>query len=58
MTQIADLGNTVDADVKIAGYRAVDALNMRYNNLIPRLAPLSSSSTTDASLTAGAPKHP
>src|SRR4029079_1402229 len=56
-TQIADLGNTVNADVKLAGYKGLDALNARYNNLIPRLAPLSPSATTDAGLTntAGAP---
>jgi len=40
-TQLAKLGNDVDADVKVAGYPAIDALKMRYDGLIPRLAPSS-----------------
>jgi hypothetical protein len=58
LTQIAELGNSVDADVKIGGYRAIDAVNMRYNGLGPHLAPLPAGSATDAGLTASSPSGP
>jgi len=60
MTQLADLGNKVDDDVKIGGYQAIDAANMRYNGLGPHLAPLPrSSSATDAGLApSSSPKKP
>jgi hypothetical protein len=58
-TQIAELGNNVDADVKIAGYRAIDAVNVRYNNLAPHLAPMpTSAATTDQGLSASSPSGP
>ena len=38
-TQLAKLGNDVEADVKVLGYRPIDAANTRLNMLIPRLAP-------------------
>ncbi len=47
LTQIAELGNNVDADVKIGGYRALDAANMRYNGLGPHLAPLSAAAAAN-----------
>jgi hypothetical protein len=59
MTQIADLGNTIDADVKIGGWRAIDAANTRYNNLAPHLAPLPAASATDVGFTSSSgPKKP
>jgi hypothetical protein len=60
-TQLAKLGNDVEADVKIAGYRAIDAANTRFQGLIPRLAPSSAAGTaTDAALSGSStgPKKP
>ena len=58
--QMNALGNDVDADVRLAGIRALDAANLRYGHLSPTLAPLSpSSSVTDAAFSSpGGPKKP
>ncbi len=59
--QIQALGNSVDADVRLLGARALDAANLRYNGLSPHLAPLSSpANATDAGLTSSpsGPKKP
>jgi len=60
MTQIADLGNTVDADVKIGGWKAIDAANMRYNNLAPHLAPSAAAAAAadNAGFASSGPKKP
>lgn len=59
--QLNALGNDVDADVRLAGIRALDAANIRYSHLSPTLAPPSpSASATDASFTSpsSGPKKP
>jgi len=58
--QIAKLGNDVEADVKVAGYRATSAANTRFNELIPRLAPApTAAATTDAGFsTSSGPRKP
>ena len=60
MTQIADLGDTVDADVKIGGWKAIDAVNMRYNNLAPHLAPMpaNAAAADNAGFATSGPKKP
>jgi len=59
-TQLAALGNEVDADVKMGGYRAIDALNARYNGLSPHLPPLSGAAVTTDLFTGSStgPKKP
>ena len=60
-TQLAKLGNDVDADVKVAGYPAIDALQMRYNGLIgliPRLAPSSAAGAAGDAAFAGSSTGP
>jgi hypothetical protein len=58
-TQLATLGNDVDADVRL-GRRPGEALDIRYNGLTPHLAPLSPQATTtgDAFTSSPVPKKP
>jgi hypothetical protein len=59
--QLAKLGNDVTADVKVAGYPALDALKMRSNGLIPFLAPSpAAGAATDAAFAGSStgPKKP
>jgi hypothetical protein len=55
--QMVALGKEVEADVRTAGFRALDAANLAYSGLIPHLAPLSptAATATDAGLSASSP---
>ena len=59
--QLQALGNDVEGDVRLLGARALTSANLRYNKLVPSLAPLpASGAATDASFTSpsSGPKKP